>query len=92
MHLYPLVFVRFVICTFQESRGGGVWSDMVAAIGMQVLTPDNVDALRGSVKTLTKTLEHVEAISGDVGGLTADSRVKANLKQLIEALSRLTVD
>jgi hypothetical protein len=59
---------------------------------MQVLTPDNVDALRGSVKTLTKTLEHVEAISGDMGGLTADSRVKANLKQLIEALSRLTVD
>ena len=59
---------------------------------MQVLTEDNVVALRGSVKTLTKTLEHVEAISGDVGGLTADSRVKANLKQLIEALSRLTVD
>lgn len=58
----------------------------------QVLTEDNVEALRGSVKTLTKTLEHVEAISGDVGGLTADSRVKANLKQLIEALSRLTTD
>lgn len=57
-----------------------------------MLTEDNVQALRGSVKTLTKTLEHVESISGDVGGLAADSRVKANLKQLIEALSRLTTD
>mmetsp|Transcript_15027 Transcript_15027/g.45378 ORF Transcript_15027/g.45378 Transcript_15027/m.45378 type:complete len:407 (-) Transcript_15027:771-1991(-) len=58
----------------------------------EVLTEDNVEAIRGSVTVLTRTLEHVEAISGDVGGLTADSRVKANLKQLIEALSRLSVD
>ncbi len=58
----------------------------------QVLTEDNVDALRQSVMVLTRTLEHVEAISGDVGALTADSRVKANLKQLIEALSRLSID
>jgi len=57
-----------------------------------VLTEENVEALRGSVKTLTKTLEHVEGISSDVGGLAGDSRVKANLKQLIEALSRLTTD
>lgn len=56
------------------------------------MTEDNVEAIRGSVTVLTRTLEHVEAISGDVGGLTADSRVKANLKQLIEALSRLSVD
>ncbi len=57
-----------------------------------MLTEENVEALRGSVKTLTKTLEHVEGISSDVGGLAGDSRVKANLKQLIEALSRLTTD
>lgn len=58
----------------------------------EVLTEENVDALRGSITVLTRTLEHFEAISGDVGGLTADSRVKANLKQLIEALSRLSID
>lgn len=57
-----------------------------------MLTEDNVEALRSSVTVLTRTLEHVEAISGDVGALTADSRVKANLKQLIEALSRLSID
>ena len=42
--------------------------------------------------TLTKTLEHIESISGDVGGLTGDSKVRGNLKQLIEALSRLVSD
>ena len=30
--------------------------------------------------------------AGDLGGLTSDKRVTANLKQLIEALSRLVVD
>lgn len=58
----------------------------------QVLTEENVRALRESVKTLTRTLEHVESISGDVGGLTGDGRVKANVRQLIEALSRITSD
>eukprot|EP00891_Asterochloris_glomerata_P002185 jgi/Astpho2/2185/Aster-03176 len=58
----------------------------------EVLTDDNVSALRDSVVTLTKTLEHIESISGDVGGLTGDSKVRGNLKQLIEALSRLVSD
>jgi len=58
----------------------------------QVLTEENVRALRESVRTLTRTLEHVESISGDVGGLTGDGRVKANVRQLIEALSRITSD
>ena len=58
----------------------------------QVLTTENVAALRESVLTLTKTLQHIESISGDVGGLTADSKVKGNVKQLIEALSRLVAD
>ena len=61
-------------------------------LGHQVLTEENVRALRESVKTLTRTLEHVESISGDVGGLTGDGRVKANVRQLIEALSRITSD
>ena len=58
----------------------------------QVLTTENVEALRDSVLTLTRTLDHIEAISGDVGGLTADSKVKGNFKQLVEALSRLVTD
>lgn len=58
----------------------------------EVLTESNVQALRESVQTLTKTLQHVERITGDLGGLTSDKRVTANLKQLIEALSRLVAD
>ena len=58
----------------------------------EVLTEGNVQALRESVQTLTKTLQHVERISGDLGGLTSDKRVTSNLKQLIEALSRLVAD
>lgn len=59
---------------------------------MQVLTEENVIALRKSVQTLTKTLENVESISGDVGGLTGDSKVKSHFKQLVEALSRIVSD
>ncbi|KAI7842807.1 hypothetical protein COHA_003553 [Chlorella ohadii] len=58
----------------------------------EVLTENNVKALRESVQTLTKTLQHIERITGDLGGLTSDKRVTANLKQLIEALSRIVVD
>jgi len=58
----------------------------------EVLTENNVLALRESVQTLTKTLQHVERITGDLGGLTSDKRVTTNLKQLIEALSRLVTD
>ena len=59
---------------------------------LQVLTDENVKALRDSVVTLTKTLEHIEGITGDVGGLTGDSKVKGNIRQLVEALSRLVSD
>lgn len=58
----------------------------------QVLTTDNVKALRDSVLTLTKTLQHIEGITGDLGGFTGDARNKSNLKQLIEALSRIVAD
>ncbi len=56
------------------------------------MTTENVAALRESVLTLTRTLEHIESISGDVGGLTADNKVKGNVKQLIESLGRLVAD
>ena len=58
----------------------------------EVLTENNVKALRESVQTLTKTLQHVEKITGDLGTMTSDKKVTNNLKQLIEALSRLVVD
>lgn len=58
----------------------------------EVLTENNVKALRESVQTLTKTLQHVERITGDLGTMTSDRKVTSNLKQLIEALSRLVVD
>ena len=49
-------------------------------------------ALRRSVQTLTKTLDNVEGISGDLGGVTGDSKVKSHFKQLVEALSRIVSD
>ena len=59
---------------------------------VQILTEENVAALRDSVRTLTKTLENVESITGDVGGLTGDSKVTSHFKQLVEALSRIVSD
>jgi ABC-type transporter Mla subunit MlaD len=58
----------------------------------EVLTDNNVKALRESVLTLTKTLQNIERITGDLGVMTGDKKVTANLKQLIEALSRLVAD
>ena len=58
----------------------------------EVLTETNVKALRESVQTLTKTLHHVEQITGDLGGLTGDKKFSASLKALVEALSRIVVD
>ena len=59
---------------------------------IQVLTEENVKSLRDSIQTLTKTLENIEGITGDVGGVTGDGKVKSNFKQLIEALSRIVAD
>eukprot|EP00887_Chlorella_sp_A99_P006804 scaffold2.g6804.t1 len=55
----------------------------------EVLTESNVGALRESVQTLSKTLQHIERITGDLGGMTGDKRVQSQIRQLIEALSRL---
>ena len=49
-------------------------------------------ALRDSIQTLTKTLDNIESITGDVGGVTGDGKDKSNFKQLIEALSRIVAD
>lgn len=57
-----------------------------------VLTSDNMVLLRDSVSTLTKTLQHIENISRDVSGVTGDAKTRNNLKQLIESLSRLSID
>lgn len=57
-----------------------------------VLDAENVNALRQSVSTLTKTLQHIESIAGDMGQMTADDSVRTALRQLIEAFSRLVDD
>ncbi|GAX80213.1 hypothetical protein CEUSTIGMA_g7651.t1 [Chlamydomonas eustigma] len=61
----------------------------IHALQGAVLTEDNVRALRGSVVTLCRTLEHVESISSDVSLFTRDSTVQRNLRSLVQALSRL---
>ena len=57
-----------------------------------VLDTENVQELRKSVKTLTKTLQHIESIAGEVSAMSADSSAIASLRQLIEAFSRLVAD
>jgi len=85
-----------------ELRKGGVVANLealtetaaAAAADIQklqgaVLTDDNVRALRHSVMTLCRTLEHVESISSDVSLFTRDSAVQRNLRTLVQALSRM---
>lgn len=57
-----------------------------------VLDSDNVNELRKSIKTLTKTLQHIENIAGEVSTMSSDSNALASLRQLIEAFSRLVAD
>lgn len=64
----------------------------IQRLQVEVLTDGNVRALRDSVQTLTRTLSHIERVVDDFGGLTGDRRVIGNLKQFIEALSRLVAD
>ena len=52
----------------------------------------NLLLLRESVSTLVNTLKNIESISGSVSGLTGDSATQANIKQLIQSLSRIIVD
>lgn len=57
-----------------------------------ILTEDNLLLMRESVGTLLSTLKNIENISGSVSGLTGDSATQANIKQLIQSLSRIIVD
>jgi hypothetical protein len=54
-----------------------------------VLTGDNTAALRGAVRALCKTLDHVESLSADAASLGRDSGVQRNLRTIISALSRI---
>ncbi|KAG6551149.1 hypothetical protein Mapa_007384 [Marchantia paleacea] len=89
----------------KELKDGGLLKDLerltkvvseagedLRTLNKQVLTSDNVELLRQSVTTLTKTLSHIENISQDVSGLTGDAGTRKNLRQLIESLSRLVMD
>lgn len=64
----------------------------IRALQTSVLDEENVQELRRSVKTLTKTLAHIESVTGDVAGMSGDSSAHASLRQLIEAFSRLVED
>jgi hypothetical protein len=94
---------RLCLCSKpQELRQGGLVGNLehlteaaaaaaadIQALQAAVLTDDNVRALRASVQTLCRTLEHVESISADVGTFSRDAGVQRNLKTLIQALSRI---
>lgn len=54
-----------------------------------LLTEENVKALRQSVLTLCRTLEHVESLTGDMSSLSRDNAFQRNIKTLTQALSRL---
>ena len=54
-----------------------------------ILTEENQDMLRQSISTLTKTLQHVEKVSGDISSVSGDPSTRANLRHLIQSLSRL---
>lgn len=64
-------------------------ADDVHELNRVVLTDENKGLIRDSIATLTETLRHVEGISGDVGKITGDDGTQYNLKQLVEALSRM---
>jgi len=61
----------------------------VHSLTADVMTEENVVALKESVRTLTETLKHVESISGDLSKMSGDRAIQNNLKQLIEALSKV---
>ena len=54
-----------------------------------ILTDENQELLRQSISTLTKTLQHVEKVSGDISSVSGDPSTRANLRHLIQSLSRL---
>lgn len=66
--------------------------DDINHINKIILTEDNVLLLKEAVGSLVNTLKNIENISGSVNGLTGDSATQANIKQLIQSLSRIIVD
>ncbi|KAL2620465.1 hypothetical protein R1flu_000670 [Riccia fluitans] len=74
------------------TKVAGEAGEDLRSLNKQVLTSENVELLRQSVTTLTKTLSHIENISQDVSGLTGDVGTRKHLRQLIESLSRLVMD
>lgn len=74
------------------ARAAGDTAGDLRDLERAVLDGDNVKELRKSVSSLTKTLQHIESIAGDVAYVSADSGAQASLRQLIEAFSRLVAD
>ena len=54
-----------------------------------ILTDENQEALRQSITIMTKTLQHMEKVSGDISSVSGDPATRQNLRHLIQCLSRL---
>ena len=54
-----------------------------------ILTDDNQEMLRQSITIMTKTLQHMEKVSGDISSVSGDPATRQNLRHLIQCLSRL---
>lgn len=54
-----------------------------------ILTDENQEALRQSITIMTKTLQHMEKVSGDIASVSGDPATRQNLRHLIQCLSRL---
>lgn len=61
----------------------------IRRLNRSILTDENTELLREAVVTLTKTLQHVEGISGNVSSVTGDPVTHQNIRTLITALSRV---
>ncbi len=54
-----------------------------------ILTDENQEMLRQSITIMTKTLQHMEKVSGDISSVSGDPATRQNLRHLIQCLSRL---
>jgi hypothetical protein len=64
----------------------------IRSLQSSILDEANVNSLRQSIATLTKTLQHIESITDNMGQVSSDDGVRSSLRTLIESFSRLVDD
>ena len=57
-----------------------------------ILTDENQEALRQSITIMTKTLQHMEKVSGDISSVSGDPATRMMPRHLIQCLSVLVDD